>query len=66
MAPDKSLHDSVIDEVLQQRRGPGGQLEMPLWPTDPGLKPHVLDLYAYLKARSDGAIGPGRPKTMDE
>jgi hypothetical protein len=22
----------------------------------------VLDLYAYLNARADGALGPGRPK----
>jgi hypothetical protein len=66
VAPDKSLHDSVIGEVLQQRRGPSGQLEMPVWLADPGMKPHVLDLYAYLKARSDGAIGAGRPKTTEE
>ncbi len=23
---------------------------------------HVDDIYAYLKARSDGAVGPGRPE----
>ncbi len=34
---------------------------MPVWMDDPGMKPHILDLYAYLKARSDGAIGPGKP-----
>jgi hypothetical protein len=30
------------------------------------MKPHILDLYAYLKARSDGAIGTGRPKTIEK
>lgn len=65
-APDKSLHDSVIGEVLEHRRGERGKLEMPVWLDDPGMKPHVLDLYAYLKARSDGVLGTGRPKTMDE
>lgn len=66
MAPDQSLHDSVIGEVLQRRRGPSGLVEMPVWLADPGLKPHVLDLYAYLKARSDGAMGPGRPELKHE
>jgi hypothetical protein len=64
--PDEASRESVINEVLQQRRGERGRVAMPVWLADPGMKPHVLDLYAYLKARSDGAIGTGRPKTMDE
>lgn len=64
--PDEAVRKSIIDEVLQHRRGVRGQLAMPVWNSDPGMKPHILDLYAYLKARSDGAIGTGRPKTMDE
>jgi len=65
-APDEALRESVNEEVLQQRRGEQGRLVMPVYLADPGMKPHVLDLYAYLKARSDGAIGPGRPKTLAE
>jgi hypothetical protein len=64
--PDEASRESVTEEVLQQRRGERGRVVMPVWLADPGMKPHVLDLYAYLKARSDGAIGTGRPKTMDE
>ena len=64
--PDEAVRKSIIDEVLQHRRGVQGLLAMPVWNFDPGMKPHILDLYAYLKARSDGAIGTGRPKTMDE
>ncbi len=60
------LRDSVIEEVLRQERGERGRVAMPVWLADPGMKPHILDLYAYLKARSDGAIGAGRPRTMDE
>jgi mono/diheme cytochrome c family protein len=63
--PTEALRDSVRDEVLHQRRGPAGTLRMPVFPDDPGMKPHVLDLYAYLKARSDNAIGPGRPATAE-
>lgn len=65
-APDETSRESVINEVLQQRRGERGRVVMPVWLADPGMKPHVLDLYAYLKARSDGAIGTGRPRTLDE
>jgi hypothetical protein len=63
---DEAMRESVIDEVLKQRRGERGRLLMPVWLDDPGMKPHILDLYAYLKARSDGALGPGRPRMMDE
>lgn len=62
---DEALRESVIEEVLRQERGERGRVIMPVWPDDPGMKPHVLDLYAYLKARSDGAIGAGPPRTMD-
>lgn len=64
--PDEAERKAIIDEVLQHRRGVRGRLAMPVWNSDPGMKPHILDLYAYLKARSDGALGPGRPKTMEE
>jgi hypothetical protein len=63
---DEALRESVTDEVKQQRRGERGRVAMPVWLDDPGMKPHILDLYAYLKARSDGAIGAGRPRTIDE
>jgi hypothetical protein len=63
---DEATRESVLDEVLKERRGERGRVLMPVWLDDPGMKPHILDLYAYLKARSDGALGPGRPRTMDE
>ena len=63
---DEALRESVIGEVTRQERGEQGRVAMPVWLDDPGMRPHILDLYAYLKARSDGAIGTGRPKTMEE
>ena len=63
---DEAMRESVIEEVAGQQRGERGRVKMPVWNSDPGMKPHILDLYAYLKARSDGAIGTGRPRTMDE
>ena len=59
--PNEASRESVANEVKQQRRGERGRVEMPVWLADPGMKPHVHDLYAYLKARSDGAIGTGPP-----
>jgi hypothetical protein len=62
----EAWRQSVLDEVIRQRRGQRGTVAMPAWQSNPGVKPHVLDLFAYLKARSDEAIGPGRPKVKGE
>ena len=40
------------------RQGSG---EMPAFGTDPNVMCYLDDIYAYLKARSDGAVGRGRP-----
>ena len=55
--------DAFLEEVLRRERG---ELTMPAWESEEKVRPHVLDLYAYLRARADGALGPGRPKKMDE
>jgi hypothetical protein len=55
------LRGAIIDEVMRRERG---ELIMPAWDSDPNVKPHVLDLYAYLRARADGALGPGRPEQI--
>ncbi|MFN0317159.1 MAG: hypothetical protein ACKVQA_19235 [Burkholderiales bacterium] len=62
----EAWRQSVLDEVIRQRRGQRGTVAMPAWQSNPGIKPHVLDLFAYLKARSDEAIGPGRPQVKGE
>jgi mono/diheme cytochrome c family protein len=31
---------------------------------DPNVAPYVDDIYAYLRARSDGALAPGRPERL--
>jgi mono/diheme cytochrome c family protein len=33
---------------------------------DPNVGPYVDDIYAYLQARADGALGRGRPTRLDE
>ena len=38
---------------------------MPPWKDNPNVNKRYDELYGYLKARSDGALGPGRPKRLD-
>jgi hypothetical protein len=56
--------DAVIEEVMRKQRGEKGTVTMPAWESNPTVKPHILDLYAYLTARADGALGPGKPKII--
>ena len=56
-----AVREAIVDEVLRRERG---ELLMPAWESDTNVRPHVLDLYAYLRARADGALGPGRPQRM--
>jgi mono/diheme cytochrome c family protein len=41
--------------------GNKGSSAMPAWQTDPRVKAHIQDLYAYLSARSTGSLGLGKP-----
>jgi hypothetical protein len=34
---------------------------MPAWQGEPVVNAHVMDLYAYLSARSEGRLAAGRP-----
>ena len=56
-----AIRSEFVEEVLRRE---GGDLIMPAWEGDRNVRPHVLDLYAYLKARADGALGPGRPERI--
>ena len=37
---------------------------MPAWKDDPNVNKYFEEFYAYLKARSDGVLGPGRPERI--
>jgi mono/diheme cytochrome c family protein len=62
----EAFRDAIIEEVLKQERGKRGEITMPAWESDLRVKPHVLDLYAYLSARAHGLLPPGRPKLKAE
>jgi hypothetical protein len=64
---ESSARNAIIDEMVRQQRGQAGEIIMPGWDEfNPGIRAHILDLYAYLKARSDGALQPGRPELIKE
>jgi hypothetical protein len=56
-----AIREAMMAEVKRQE---DPILLMPAWEGDPKVKPHLSDLYAYLKARSDGALGPGKPRRL--
>lgn len=64
VGPDERAaeREALLEEILRQERTARGQVVMPAWENDPEVPPHVLDLYAYLNARADGVLGPGRPR----
>lgn len=57
------LRQAFLEEVLRRERG---DVLMPGWDKDLNVQPHVLDIYAYLRARADGALGPGRPQRQPQ
>ena len=58
-----ALREAFIEEVMKRERG---ELIMPAWGRDPNVAPHLLDVYAYLRARADGILAPGRPEQLPE
>lgn len=60
--------DEFVGIVAQGRETHVGATvsKMPSFATDPNVMEHIEDIYAYLKARSDGAVGRGRPERIDE
>ena len=55
---DREAREALIDEIERRREKPQA---MPAWQGEPSVNAHILDLYAYLAARSEGRLGPGRP-----
>ena len=65
-----SLIDELADvdmfrRMVREGRSNGASV-MKGFAGDPNVEPYVDDIYAYLQARADGALGRGRPVKMDE
>ena len=50
--------DSLVEAIVQRQEG---ALTMRAWEGEPTVTAHIVDLYAYLSARAQGAQGAGRP-----
>lgn len=57
--------EKMIREMQRHERGELGRLMMPAWEKDFRVRPHLIDLFAYLQARADGALGPGEPLLLE-
>jgi Cytochrome c len=55
---DPSTLEKTIDEIMRRSEAP---IEMPLWQSEPAVNAHILDLYTYLAARSEGKLGVEGP-----
>lgn len=53
-----AAREALIDDVMA-RREPA--MAMPAWQGEPQVTAHIADVYAYLAARADGTLGPGKP-----
>ena len=61
-----ALRNAMMAEVMNNDRAEQGKIIMPAWSRSPYVEPHVEDLYSYLKARSDGAVGAGEPDVSEQ
>lgn len=50
--------DEQIEEIIRRKERP---IEMPAWQEEPSVNAHILDLYAYLFARTEGKFSADHP-----
>jgi len=55
---DSAAREALIEKIVQRKED---ALTMPAWQGEPRVTAHIVDLYAYLSARAEGAQGPDRP-----
>lgn len=61
-------YDDFVNVVSSGRQSNIGGVErvMPSWAANPDVMDYIDDIYGYLKARSDGKLGLGRPTRIGE
>ncbi len=60
------VRDAFLKEIQKHELGEETGMPMPEWKHNPIVADHIEYVYRYLKARSTGAIGPGKPEIMKE
>jgi cbb3-type cytochrome c oxidase subunit III len=62
-----NMEESMYKEIAKQESRDKGALEnMPRWKHNPMVSRNVTNVYRYLKARADNAIGPKKPGVLKE
>jgi mono/diheme cytochrome c family protein len=70
IAPDltqalKSLNERQFETIVScGLKGNLGTGVMPAWGDNPNIRPYIENLWVYLSARANGALGPGRPQKL--
>ena len=61
-------YDQFLDTVVNGKEtvNTANDKKMPALGSDPNVMCYINDIYAYLKARSDGALGRGRPAKFEK
>lgn len=62
----KTITEAQFKQIVINGHQCGEPQVMPAFGENPEVAQRINDLYAYLKARSDGVLGPGRPKRIGE
>ena len=58
---NKQQFETIVSCGLKGNLGTG---VMPAWGGNPNIHPYTDNLWDYLRARADGALGPGRPQKL--
>ena len=61
---DRPLPFAAFAEVVRVGAARGTAV-MKGFAGDPNVEPYIADIYAYLRARADGALGRGRPLRLE-
>jgi mono/diheme cytochrome c family protein len=56
-----AVRQAFVEELAKEA---GAGTQMPHWDKNPAVRERISALYAYLRARADGALGPGRPELL--
>ncbi len=58
------VREAFVAEMQSQEAAQQAPVTMPEWEGHPLIQDRVSALYAYLKARADGALQPGKPELL--
>jgi mono/diheme cytochrome c family protein len=59
-----TVHEAFLEEMRKQEAAAMAPVTMPEWENHPLVQDRVQALYAYLRARASGALGPGKPEIV--